>query len=141
MKNTPSEERAGKLFDRIEADEIVYSLVEKLVAAKEVKAEAEAAVDALQIAVMDLFKEYGLDASHDPFTGHSATLVTPSSIVVNEPKLKRKIGAKVYNKLCVLKFDKDKLNKALADGTVHIGDVAECSEEVDRKAYIRITKK
>ena len=60
---------------------------------------------------------------------------------MNEPKLKRKIGAKVYNKLCVLKFDKDKLNKALADGTVHIGDVAECSEEVDRKAYIRITKK
>ena len=52
MKNTPSEERAGKLLSRIEADEIVYSLVEKLVAAKEVKADAEAAVDALQIAVM-----------------------------------------------------------------------------------------
>lgn len=139
--NTPSEERAEELFDRIEADEIVYGLVEKLVAAKEVKAEAEAVVDSLQIAVMDLFKQYGLEASKDPFTGYSATLVTPSSIVVNEPKLKRKIGAKTYNKLCILKFDKEKLNKALADGIVHIGDVAECSEEVSKKAYIRITKK
>ncbi len=69
------------------------------------------------------------------------TLTEPVSVVIDEAKLKRAVGAATFRKLCKEVMDKGKLEQAVQDGLVDIAVVAECSDEVARGPYVRITTK
>lgn len=66
------------------------------------------------------------------------TLIEVSRIVINEPALKKKIGAEMWNKVTKRVLDKPKLEAAMALGEVDPNTVASVSEEVPNKPYIRL---
>ena len=70
-----------------------------------------------------------------------ATLVEASSIVVDEAKLKKAVGAAVWNKCLTPMFDRAKLEQLIAGGTISPVVVASCSTEVPKQAYIKLTEK
>ena len=76
---------------------------------------------------------------------YKAKLIKPEHLVVDPEKLKKKLGAKVYNTLCrkitTVRFDDALLDTAISEGRVSVEDVAECSELVPGTQYIRIDRR
>lgn len=70
----------------------------------------------------------------------TGTLVEGSTIELDEVRLKKAIGAPTWNKVTKRVIDKTKLEDAMADGTVDPNVVAQCSNEVPRKPYVRVTE-
>ena len=70
---------------------------------------------------------------------YRATLVTSTYTKYNETGLKKALGAPLWNKVTVSKLDTKKLDEAVADGLVDIMVVAEHSEVLDKKPFIKVT--
>lgn len=70
-----------------------------------------------------------------------ATVVAGTRIITDEPALKKKLGARVWDRVTTKKLDKAKLEDAIATGEVDATVVAACSEEIPNKVYIRPTIK
>lgn len=66
-------------------------------------------------------------------------VVASETVRVNEPGLKKALGARLYNTLLKKSLDQSLLKKALADGKVDPIVVAQHSEVVPRKSYIKLT--
>lgn len=66
-----------------------------------------------------------------------ATRVQNSSIRMDEAALKSKVGAKLWSKITTLVLDKKKLEAFVASGEIDPLVVAECSQEVTSKPFIR----
>lgn len=69
------------------------------------------------------------------------TPIFGGTVVLDEGKLKRRVGAEKFNKVTVQVLDKKKLEAAMLTGLIPTEWVAECSEEKPSKPYIRITRK
>lgn len=121
------------------AAEDVAVLVERLADAKSAQHAADAEVKAVQAALIDMMNEDGITSASTE--AHKAALVTATTIVIDEKKLKRVIGARLWNKVTVQKLDKKKLEAAVELGEVDMSDVAKSSDEVPKAPYIRITAK
>ena len=70
-----------------------------------------------------------------------AALVAGSSVVLDEDKLKNRLGAALWNKITTRALDRKKLDAFIASGEVKVTDVAACSDERPKSPYIKITQK
>jgi hypothetical protein len=70
---------------------------------------------------------------------HQATFVQSSSDIVNEPMLKKKLGAALWKKVTRQTLDKKLLDAHIASGDIDPAVVASCSEEKLNNPYIKIS--
>lgn len=68
------------------------------------------------------------------------TRVQGESVVIDEEKLKKLIGATTYNKLLVKVLDKAKLDQAVKDKLVTTTQIAQVSTIKQNKPYISLSK-
>lgn len=75
--------------------------------------------------------------------GHAVkvTKVAGSSIVMDEERLRKSVGATIWNKITSRNLDKKLLEKAVSEGTVTAGTLAEVSTEKPIKPYLKVTVK
>jgi hypothetical protein len=116
-------------------------LLASLRLAKDKLATAEEDVQELQKALVEDMKKTGDFKVRTAVGGESitGTLVEASRIVVDEPGLKKALGAARWGKVTKAVLDKDKLEHEIAAGGIDPNVVAAHSEEVPNKPYIRIT--
>ncbi len=127
----------------MDSDDTLDPYLLELAEWKQKKNEAEAKVKSLTAHLTQALQDREIRKlrTEGPDGILTGTLVTPSVVEVDEARLKRKIGAKVWHKLTREVLDKSKLDDALATGLVDIADVALCSSEVPRSPYIKISVK
>ncbi len=71
----------------------------------------------------------------------SAKVVRPSTIKYDEDRLQATLGSDRWSRATKTVLDTKALDAMVADGVVEIGEVAACSEVVDRSPYVKITVK
>lgn len=69
------------------------------------------------------------------------TAIHGTRVIIDEPRLKKTLGAKLFNKLTKRVLDKNKLEDAMASGEVNPLDVATCSDEKHNRPYMKVTVK
>lgn len=70
------------------------------------------------------------------------TLVAPQpTLVLDEGKLKKNLGAKLWVAITTRVLDRKKLDAFLASGEIDAAVIAQCSNESPRTPYIKITVK
>jgi hypothetical protein len=74
------------------------------------------------------------------YGGFRATLVKSETVKVNEAGLKKAIGARVFNKLTKAVLDKKKLEEAVEAGAIDPVILAQNSQVVEGKPFIRLTE-
>jgi hypothetical protein len=70
----------------------------------------------------------------------TATVVSPVSEVLDEARLRKALGADVFDKLTTKTLDQDKLKSAMLSGAIDPRIVAQCSAPVERKRYVRVSE-
>lgn len=88
-----------------------------------------------QVQVIELMKNNGL-RNYDA-GGVKVTIVEPSRIVIDENRLKRSLGARMWAKVTRTVLDRRLLDACIAVGDVDANVVANCSDEVPSKPYVR----
>jgi hypothetical protein len=94
----------------------------------------------LQADVLDMFKRHGLTevvVKEGRKTVAKGVLVQAVTEVLNEPRLAKRLGSKVWAKVTTKRLDKDKLAQAIKDGIVQPNDVAACSDPKPSSPYIK----
>lgn len=69
----------------------------------------------------------------------SGTIVRGTRIVIDEGRLKKLLGAKLWNKVTKKVLDKSKLEDLIVRNEIDPMEVATCSNELDNKPYIKVT--
>lgn len=85
------------------------------------------------VAMSDMGKD-----KHKTSSGTAATLVEAARIVIDEERLKKALGADLWNKVTKRVLDKSALEDQMAQGVVDPVVVAQCSDEKPNKPYLRI---
>lgn len=97
-----------------------------------------------QSEVLTLLKRAGIN-SHKfiDSDGHSlsTTVVQGTKIALDEEKLRKKVGAALWNKITTRVLDRKKLEAFVASGEVSQTVLAQCSDETPNTPYIKITVK
>lgn len=109
---------------------------------KNISAEAERDWRELQTATLENLDELDLNSfSYENAEGErvKATKIEASSLVFDQPQLKKALGAKVWNKVTTRILDTTKLEDQIAEGRIDPVTVAECSTEKFNKPYIKVT--
>ncbi len=130
-----SEESAPKL-------EEVKELVVQLRHHKEAAAAAEAAVEETQSKLIDIMQKHNMTKIVGAIDGAdtvTATLVEVSRVVIDPQKLKKGLGASLWNKVTKRVPDKGLIEAGIAAGEVDPNIVAAASEEVPNRPHIRIS--
>lgn len=70
---------------------------------------------------------------------HRVTVVRRETTKVDEPKLKKLLGAKLWNKVAKSVLDRGKLESAISTGEVSLDVVASASTIVPSKPYLRLS--
>lgn len=71
----------------------------------------------------------------------SITLVEGSTMSLDEEKLKKAIGAQMWNKITTRTLDRKKLDAFIASGEINPMIVARVTTEVPRKPFVKIVPK
>lgn len=69
------------------------------------------------------------------------TVVRGSRMVLDESRLKKLLGARLFNKATKRVIDKKKLEDLIARSEIQALDVAACTDENFNRPYIKITKR
>lgn len=133
-----------------EARKSVIKLVTELRDLRLTKKEIEEDISGVQKEAIGILKNHlkqksiAFDLPHDTkdetikVTG---TLVEPTSLIFDEEKLKKKVGASTWNKITRRVLDRSLLEEAVARGLVSPATVASCASEEPKNPYIRVTEK
>lgn len=70
---------------------------------------------------------------------YRGTLVAGSRMILDEARLKKRVGLAIWRKITSLRIDQAKLEAAIANGTIKSAVVADCTSEVPNKEYVRVT--
>lgn len=137
--------KKSEMIDKIKADLIPFQV------AKSAAKRAEEEWRAMQPGLIDLFRKaksasvtVSVDADEVHKVGFqrlTGTLVEGSTVVVNQERLKKLLGSARWSKVTTPTLDMAKLEAAVASGLITAEEVAECSDEVPKAAYIRVTVK
>src|SRR5690606_13865059 len=71
---------------------------------------------------------------------YKVSFVQTTRVVVNEVGLRKALGVKSWNKITDRKFSKAKLEKALDEDLIDVNVVSPFIEEVDNKAFLRVSE-
>src|SRR5215471_2163300 len=100
-------------------------------------------LDGIECQLAALMAEWGINTASYEVDGVkiTGTLVQGSSLHFDEARLKRALGAKLWDSITTRTLDKAKLEDAIAKGYVDATVVAQCSVETPRRPYITIAEK
>lgn len=68
-----------------------------------------------------------------------ATRMQNTSLVFNEPALRKRLGSVLWNKVSTRSLDKRKLEQQIAEGNIAAQILAECSEEKTTKPFVKVS--
>lgn len=106
---------------------------------KEVAIERKEAHDAVLGAMQEQgIKTFTGEDGPDNITG---TFVQGTSIIIDEARLRKELGAAKFDKLCSMSLDKKLLEEAIAQGKIDAVTVAACSNERLNAPYVKLTVK
>lgn len=110
------------------------------------KRNIEEMISGVQKEAIDFLKRLGQKSIgfDDPLDGKvkiTGTLVTATSLVFDEAKLKKRIGSAKWNRITRRVLDTTLLEAAVAQGLITPQTVAACVSEEPKTPYIRITEK
>jgi hypothetical protein len=125
------------------AGEDVYPLVAKLHGWREAQKVAERAAKDFQREAISQLEADGVDKVNWAYDGleGTATLVRPTSVILNESALKEVLAADVWDRVVKSSVDAGKLDGLVAEGVVSIEEIAGCYEVVERMPYVRTSAK
>lgn len=69
------------------------------------------------------------------------SFVQGESVVLDEAKLKKRLGAAMWSKITTRALDRKKLEAFIHSGEVSTADVAACSDLIPKKPHTRVSKK
>lgn len=117
------------------------SRIQRIRTLRDEKREVTGLIDETQLEAIGLLDDLGQSSIsyEDDGMTHKGTVVRGTTLEINPLKLKKKLGAKRYNRLTTASLDMGKLESAIAAGDVDPKDVSACSSEKDKKPYIKIT--
>lgn len=95
-----------------------------------------------QAEVLDLMERLGLDSHMIKLPNGKtvkATRIQATSTVIDEPKLKKRLGLALWNKVSTRTLDKKKLEAYIASGEVKVSVVAECSTDKTNAPFVKVT--
>lgn len=72
---------------------------------------------------------------------YEVVVVSPSSMILDEQMLRKKIGVKAWNRITNRVIDSALLKEAMESGLVDALDVAACTNEKNSNPYVKITEK
>lgn len=105
----------------------------------------KAVIDQEQSDLLDDMEEAGLDKvqATDPASGDviQATVVKGEIVTTDDTKLKKRVGATIWNKITSRTLDKSLLEAAIKAGDVSDVDVASASTVRPRRPFVKITRK
>lgn len=137
--------KKSEILDQIRRDLIPFQ------GAKSLASRAEADWRSMQKPLLELFSKakttsVTVKLNEDEVKQHgwrmiTGTVVEGTTLTVNQERLKKLLGASRWRKVTTPTLDMAKLEAAVAEGLVTPEEVAECSDEVPKAAYIRVTAK
>jgi hypothetical protein len=106
---------------------------------KEQALAASTAVQQQEEKVIDLLRLEGKKTYKARAVNYRATLVQGTRTKYNEAGLKKALGAPLWKKVIKTSLDTKKLEELVKDGEIDIHVVAENSEVLDNKPYVRVS--
>lgn len=122
----------------------IRSLARKIEASRAVIAFEQDKVKTWQEELVGLMQTSGMKSTTvDAANGEhlSVTLVEGTSIVIDESLLKKKLGARMWDRVTSRVLDKRKLDANVAAGDIDPMVIAECSNEVPRTPFVKVARK
>lgn len=117
----------------------------RIAALKRKAAEIAEQISERQDQLMSQMEELGVDSvdfKDDESDAHiTGTIVRGTIVTMDEPALKKKLGATVWNKISTAMLDKKKLDVAIQNGSVSETDVAASAVIKAKKPYIKVSIK
>jgi len=107
------------------------------------KRNLEDSISVVQDAALDGLSELGIKSitiDLDTITV-LGTRVDGTTLHIDEGKLRKRLGARLWQRVSTRTLDRNKLEALVAAGDIDPRIVAECSEENPKKPYIRITER
>lgn len=132
--------RVAPVYAKPDELEVAISTLSNL---KEQSAHINEQMKSTQAQIIDLMAERKT-SSHVVRSGVrriTATIVRGSRLVLDEPALKKRLGADMWNKVTTRVLDRKKLDAFVASGEIDANEIAAASEEVDNAEYVKITVK
>lgn len=71
--------------------------------------------------------------------GIRVTKIAPTRVVIDEPRLKKALGAAAWKRVQKTVLDRDRLETQVAEGKIDVNVVATCSEIVPNKPYLKVS--
>lgn len=97
-------------------------------------------VEAIVIRDLEEREQKSITVEDDNGVKITATIVAGSSEVINVDMLKKTLGAAAWNKITSTVLDRKKLEDAMARKDIDPLIVAQCSETVPKKPYVKISE-
>jgi len=69
------------------------------------------------------------------------SFVAGESVVLDEAKLKKRLGATLWNRITTRVLDRNKLEAFIKSGEIATSDVAACSDLIPKTPFVKVSKK
>lgn len=124
-------------------EEVAYEACEAWAETKRAKATIDELCSDQQAVAVEALRKCNMQkvSFDDEGCNVTVTMVEPSTLVYDEAKLRKKLGARTWAKITTAKIDKTKLSEAVRAGVVSPELLAECSTEKESTPYLRLTEK
>lgn len=119
----------------------LFRMAKKVKDAKDAADEAAHEADVAKAKLLEYMEELDLSKASVSDGEHKAnsTLVRSVTKSYNEDRLKKRIGAPLWNKITTRKLDEKKLGAYVKAGDIDTSVVAEAITETPRKPYVKVT--
>lgn len=100
-------------------------------------------LDGVECQLVALMDEHHIEQTSVDLDGILVTgsLVKSTTLNIDEARLKKALGSKIWEAITTKTLDKAKLEDAIARNLISPTMVAECSVETPRRPYIKITER
>ena len=121
--------------------EVLAALTERLKDSKIVLDEAEEANRQIQAEIMSLMAAHGVKTGTVALDDarYRVTTVQNERLNIDEPGLRKALSAPVFDKLCLLKLDRTKLELAIAEGRIDPIVVASHTSHQQNRPYVKLS--
>lgn len=140
MAQQPMKRRATKRIDPLKkVEEDIVHLADLRLQKKDI----EQAIGDTQERINEAMAATGQKSASRDINGqrYQLTYVEGSRVVIDEEKLRKRLGAALWTKVSTRFLDKKKLEAYIASGEVKTSVVAACSDDIPNAPYTKVVKK
>lgn len=123
-------------------DPVLNGLIDQWRRARDAKIAADEAAEKATEAIVAEMMVRGRKTTRTEIDGavHKVSVVASERVKVDEVGLRKALGAKTYDKLVKRSLDQSLLRKAMGAGTVNPAVVAQFTEIVASRPYVKVTE-